>query len=90
MPYSTWRHSVPVKKTNTVVNETTLLVHSMIDVEKCVSEIRFHCWKEISDGDKLIYERLAEKDKIRYQDELNAFNAAGRNQTTGMRTRTRK
>ena len=47
-------------------------------------------WKEISDGDKLIYERLAEKDKIRYQDELNAFNAAGRNQTTGMRTRTRK
>ena len=50
MPYSPWRHSVPVKITNTVVNETTLLVHSMIDVEKCVSEIRFHCWKEISDG----------------------------------------
>ena len=47
-------------------------------------------WKEISDGDKLIYERLAEKDKIRYQDELNAFNAAGRNQKTGMRTRNKK
>ena len=58
--------------------------------EREIMKVLGQKWKEISDGDKLIYEKLAEKDKIRYQDELNAFNAAGRNQTTGMRTRTRK
>ena len=35
MPYSPCRHSsVPAKITNTTVNETTLLVHSIINVEK--------------------------------------------------------
>ena len=35
MPYSPCRHSsVPAKITNTTVNETTLLVHNIINVEK--------------------------------------------------------
>ena len=58
--------------------------------EREIMKVLGQKWKEISDGDKLIYERLAEKDKIRYQDGMNAFNAAGRNQKTGMRTRNKK
>ena len=66
MPYSPCRHSsVPAKITNTTENETTLLVHNTINVEKMcfrnvvsllekygftVGEIWFHCWREIRDG----------------------------------------